>query len=224
MLLLGAVQCLGKAIDAIIVVSILQGARHVLVNIHIARHISPCVILGKALPANRTNRTNAFRTFANSLVKQAYVVPANAFEVSIGNDRCRMLANHAIAMSGTEPFGQPSAFLIYVFQPAQNLGHDVWIHQVEERKLCPERVPKSVVGIEDARHHAPIIGAVMQGVAPGIYLVELAREYQHAVKAGVEGAHVIVGAARNAHFCQLRIPYLFGLCFHLVEALVANFA
>ena len=62
----------------------------------------------------------------------------------------------------------------------------------------------------------------MQGVALGIYLVELAGEYQHAVKAGVEGAHVIVGAARNAHFCQLRIPYLFGLCFHLVEALLAN--
>ena len=88
--------------------------------------------------------------------------------------------------------------------------------------MRPERVPKSVVGIENARHHAPIIGAVMQGVALGIYLVELAGEYQHAVKAGVEGAHVIVGAARNAYFGQLRIPYLFGLCFHLVEALVAN--
>ena len=85
LLFLGAVQCLGKAIDAIIVVSILQGARHVLVNVHIARHISQCVVLGKALPANRTNRTNAFRTLANSLVKQAYVEPANAFEVSIGD-------------------------------------------------------------------------------------------------------------------------------------------
>ena len=86
LLLLGAVQCLGQAIDAIIVVSILQGARHILVNVHIARHISQCVVLGKALPANRTNRANAFRTIADGLVKQAYVVPANTFEVSIGDN------------------------------------------------------------------------------------------------------------------------------------------
>ena len=64
----------------------------------------------------------------------------------------------------------------------------------------------------------------MQGVALGIYLVELAGENQHAVKAGVEGAQLIVGAARNAHFGQLRIPCLFGFCFHLIETLVANFA
>ena len=88
--------------------------------------------------------------------------------------------------------------------------------------MRPERVPKSVVGIEDARHHAPIIWTVMQGVALGIYLVELAWKYQHAIKAGVEGAHIIVGAARNAYFGQFRIPCLFGLCFHFVEALVAN--
>ena len=127
-------------------------------------------------------------------------------------------------MSRTEPFGQPSAFLINVFQPTQNFGHDIWIHQGEERELRPERVPKSVVGIQDARHDAPIIWTVMQGVAFGVYLVELAWKYQHAIKAGVEGAHFIVGAARNAYFGQFRIPNLFGLCFHFVEALAANFA
>ena len=88
--------------------------------------------------------------------------------------------------------------------------------------MRPECVPKAVVGIQDARHNAPIVGTVMQGVALSIYLVELAREDQHAIKAGIEGAHLIVGAAPHANFGQFRVPGLFGLCLHFFEAFTAN--
>ena len=87
-LLLRFAQGFTKLIDTPVVVSILQGASHALIDLHIIRHIAQLVVILITITTCRVDfRMNSVGTMHHCLPKGLDIIATQAREISIGHHR-----------------------------------------------------------------------------------------------------------------------------------------
>ena len=146
----------------------------------------------------------------------------DTLEDGIRNDRRRVVAHHAAAVSGRGPFGQEAALAVGVGQPGLNLGVDRRVDQVQQREQTPERIPETRVGIHIARQHLAVVGAVMHRIAFGVDLVEFAREKRRTVEARIERAVLVRRASLDFNTSEHLVPACLGFRFYGFEIVLAQ--
>ena len=119
------------------------------------------------------------------------IIAANAVHIGISHDGSGIVADHASAMSRTRPLRQESALQISIDKTLLDLHALVRINQVHQREKTPERIPETGVRSHIAGLHLAVVRAVVDALAIGIDLGQIAREKERAVEARVECAQTV---------------------------------
>ena len=222
-LLLRLAQLLAELVYAPVVVSVLECASHVLVNLHVVRHVAQLVVVFVAETTSRRNRrVNSLCAMHNSLPELLGVVVLQSAEVSVSHDRRRIVAHHAAAMTRRSPLGQESALLVCVHKARLHLLVHRRIHHVEQREETAEGVPEAGVGEHIAGQHLAVVRRIVNDFALRVLLVERAREEHRAVEARIERAEVVDVQRLHLYLAQHVVPCLASTSLHSVEIVVAK--
>ena len=221
-LVLALTQFLSQLIDTPIVVGILQGACHALVDAHIVGHISQSVVVLEAQSAGRRHLwMHMIGTIDDSLPQCLYVVAGQAdgivFQISISHHRGRVIAHHAPTMAWACPLGQEPAFFVAVHQSLLHLLVHLGIEQVEQREQTAEGVPKAGVGEIIAWADFSGVRTVVNGIPFGIDFVERTGEEHRAVETTVERAQVVGVGVFHLNASQHLVPSVASLLADVVE-------
>ena len=183
LLLLRTVQFFCHAVDAPVIISILQSTGSVLVDFHIVGNITKLVVI---LIAEATRGRNLgmdiLCTVDETFVQCLHVLHLHAFQIGICQHGSRVVANHTATVTRTCPFGKETAFLIGVDKAFLNLPVHRRIHQVEEWEKTAESVPETGIRIHIAGQHLPIVGTVMNRISRLIQFIECTREQQGTIQ------------------------------------------
>ena len=213
-----------QRVDAPVVVGILQRARHILPDAHVARHIAQTVIV----VVTHTTRCAAVQmvvcTVGDSIPKFLLTLHADTLDIGIDHHRCRVLTYHTIAMTRAAPLGQIAALEVCIDESSLHLLVHRGINEVEEGEEAAEGIPHASVGKEIAGKYLAVVGAVVNRLALCVKFVEAAGEVERAPQTGVEGAHLLLASALHLDASQHIVPGLAaGLC-HFVKGLCSQFA
>ena len=162
-------------------------------------------------------------TMPHGFPKRLGVISAQAFQISVGHNGCRIVAHHATTMARAGPFGQESALLIGIDKAFLHLDIHRRIHHIEQREQAAEGVPEAGIGEHVARQHLSVVRTVVHHAALGVYLVEAAREKHGAVKAGIERTEMIYIAVGHLYAAQYLVPTGTATGRHLVDIVIAEF-
>ena len=177
--LLRTLQILCQFIDTPVVVSIFQCTGRVLINLYIVRHITQFVVIFISQTAGRRHlRMHVFSSMNQTFIKRFQIIHLYTLEISIHQNRSRVVSDHATAMSRACPFGEEAAFLICIDQSFLDFLVDRRIDQVQQREQTAERIPETCIGIHISRNHLTVVRAVMNNLSLRVYFVELTREKQ----------------------------------------------
>ena len=130
--------------DAPVVVAIFEGLRNGS-HLQIARYVLVLLVITR--PAERfqkiTERIAVGRRF-HRLVKRFRIVTANPFAISVGNQRHRMITDHAHVLdAGQRPDRQLTAVAVVLQQGFHQIAGHVRPENRDQRVLRPERIPKA---------------------------------------------------------------------------------
>ena len=116
-------QCLAHLVDTPVVVGILQGTGHILLDVYIVGHIAQLVVVFVSETAGRAYLgVNCLGTVYHSLPQRLGVGSAHSFDDGVGHYRCRIVAHHAAAVAGRRPFGQEAALAVSIGETLLHLG------------------------------------------------------------------------------------------------------
>ena len=148
------------------------------------------------------------RSVYDSLPKGFYIVTAQTFQISIGNNRSRIIPYHTATMAGARPFRQESAFFIRIHQTFLHLHIHRRIHQVQEREQATESIPETGIGKHITRQYFPVVRTIMHNIPIGIHFVEAAWEEDGTVQAGIESAQFVYIIVIHPDTSQYFVPGL----------------
>ncbi len=223
----GAAESESKTVDAPVVVGILQRAGHAFIDANIARHVAQTVIVVETETARGAHRRMlGIGPVDDTLPERGGIGDAYAFDPRVGQNRCGVVAHHAVAVARAAPFGEKSALAVGVKETFLHFQTDRRIEEVEQREEGAECVPDAGIGIEVAGHYASVIGTIVHRVACGIHLVEFAGEECGAVETGVERAQLVgVGSLGvDLHTAEHVVPCVAAGGTHGVEVNSGHFA
>ena len=127
-------------------------------------------------------------------------------------------------MSRTRPLRKETALQIGIDKTLLNLHALVRINQVHQREKASECVPESGVGRHVAGLHLAVVRAVVDALAIGIDLGQIAREQERAVEARVECADPVNVAVADLDAAERGVPAVAAGTLHGVERLALDFA
>ena len=219
-----AAQFRGHLCDAPVIVGVLERTGDVFVDADVVGNITQRVVVLMPQTARRAHRrVHLVGSRRHRLVERLDILLGrHALEDGIRNDRRRVVAHHAAAVSGRGPFGQEAALAVGVGQTGLDLGIDRRIDQVEQREERTEGIPEARIGIHVAREHLAVVGAVVYDLAVGRHLIELAGEEHRTVETRIEGAVLVDAAALDLDGTQHLVPALAGLLLHPIEVHVTQ--
>ena len=144
-------------------------------------------------------------------------------EQSVGDDGSRVVANHAVAMTGTGPFGQETTLEIGVGKAFQHLLAHRRIKQVDEREERAECIPEARIGEHISRAYLTIVGTIMDYISLSIVFVEHAREECGTVETGVERTKMFNVFIFYLDAAQHFVPTLVSCLLHFIERAITDF-
>ena len=127
-LLFGFTQFFTQRIDRPVVVGIFQCTCYVLSYTDVVGNISQTVVVFESQTTRSRSAQIVVRTVFQGVPKNFDVVSAQSFDVCVRYDGCRVVAYHAVAVSGARPFGQESTLLVSVYQTFLHLFVDRRVH------------------------------------------------------------------------------------------------
>ena len=127
-------------------------------------------------------------------------------------------------MSRTRPLRQESALQISIDQTLLDFHALLRIDKVHKREQASEGVPESGVGRHVAGLHLAVVRAVVDALAIGIDLGQIAGEQERAIQAGVEGAQMVDVGVAHADSAQCLIPAVAAGGPDFVKCFSADFA
>ena len=99
-----------------------------------------------------------------------------SLDEGICDDRSRVVADHAVTVSGARPFGKEATLAVGIHHPLSHLCSLFGVDKMDQRHKSSEGIPVARVGIEVAREYLPIVWAVVDGLPLGIDLIEASGE------------------------------------------------
>ena len=145
-------QSFRQPINTPIVISIFQRAGRTLINPHIIRHVSQLVIILIAQTSSgRSLGMHVFSPVHQSRVQRLDIGNPNPFQISIRQNRSRIIPDHTSPVSRTRPFWEKTAFLVRVNQPLLNLPVSGRVNQIQQRKQATEGIPEPRIRIHVSR-------------------------------------------------------------------------
>ena len=140
-------QGLAETPDAPVVVSVFESAGGTLANAGVARHIAEAVIqLPAETAARRHRRMHRMGVRCHRLPQHIDIIATEPCKIGVGDQRSRVVADHAAAVAGRRPFRQEAALPEVVGESLLDLDRLLRIHQVEQREKAPERIPEACIG------------------------------------------------------------------------------
>ena len=127
-------------------------------------------------------------------------------------------------MSRTRPLRKETALQIGIDKTLLDLHALVRINQVHQREKASECVPESGVGRHVAGLHLAVVRAVVDALAIGIDLGQIAGEQERAVEARVECADPVNVAVADLDAAERGVPAVAAGILHGVERLALDFA
>ena len=190
-LLLALAELPAKLVDAPVVVGILEGAGHILVDVsetvvYIIGHIAELVVIVITAATRRTHLgMHGIGTVHHCLPECLLVLVGDVEtgEHGVGNDGGRVVADHAVAMAGAEPLRQESALAIYIRQCCLYLLVGVGIKEIEQREQTTEDIPETGVGIHVSVYSLAVERTVVHCLARGIHLPKHSWEEYRTIEA-----------------------------------------
>ena len=127
----------------------------------------------------------------DGLPKLFGIIASQAFYVGAGNDRSRVVPNHAVPVTGAGPFGQETALQPGIHQAFLHLGFLVGVDQVQQGEQAPESIPETGVAEQITLAYLSVERTVMDPLALGVDFGEVAGEEHGPVEAGIECPEVV---------------------------------
>ena len=127
-------------------------------------------------------------------------------------------------MSRARPLREKTALQIGIDKTLLDLHALVRINQVHQREKASECIPESGVGRHVAGLHLAVVRAVVDALAIGIDLGQIAREKQRAIEARVECADPVNVSVADLDAAECGVPAVAAGTLHGIERLALDFA
>ena len=127
-------------------------------------------------------------------------------------------------MSRARPLRKETALQIGIDKTLLDLHALVRINQVHQREKASESIPEPGVGRHVAWLHLSVVRAVVDALAIGIDLGQIAREKERAVEARVECADPVNVSVADLDAAERGVPAVAAGILHGVERLALDFA
>ena len=165
---------------------------------------------------------NILRAVNQSFEKCLHILHLYTLEIGVSQYRSRVVAHHAVAVSGARPLGEEATLLIYIHEALLHLLILLGVEQVQQREQTAERIPKTCACIEITLFNLTVVGAVMHYFAIGINLVVFLREERCTIQTRVECAILIQIATTNLYATQHIVPSLATLLLECLQRVIAQ--